>query len=113
MTLNEFDLTPHAHQSLGHSVLAGGKLIADRADGERMHPMPLAHKVFNHTGVSPGEQGVDAPHFRVEPVVRFVADGDYGRDATRRVLDEVRKIPDSFIARDVFRILYPGIFPGL
>jgi hypothetical protein len=53
----------HRHHRPFEGLFAAGELIANGALGQRVHPVALAHKVFNGACVPPGEQGVDALNF--------------------------------------------------
>src|SRR5690242_11045610 len=88
-----------------------GELVADGPHGWRVHLMFLAHEIFDHPRMSPGEHRADALHLGIEAIVGFVADGNYCADAARRLTDEFGQIFDALVAGDIFRITDAAVFP--
>src|SRR2546423_1451205 len=75
--------------------------------------MSLAHQVFNHTRVPPGEESVHTPHLLIKPVVGFIADGHHRPDATRSLADDIGQLTNTFVTGNILRVTDTAILPGL
>ena len=111
MTLDQFDLAAQTHQRFPHHILAGCELVADGPHRRRHHAMPLEHQILDHPRMTPCQQGVDTFHLEVKPVVSLVADGHDGKNAPRRIANQIGQFPHPFIAGDAFGILDARVFP--